>query len=159
MLAVASRTGAGTPSASGRTAGETAAGAPGGTGPASAAPTSAPGGRPAAPTMRLPAHLDLSGARVVDLTWTFDSTTLYWPTSPSGFELRQLAHGPTPGGYFYSANAYSAPEHGGTHLDAPIHFSAEGLTADVLPLANLIARGVVIDVTRQAAADPDYRLT
>lgn len=103
--------------------------------------------------------IDLSRYRLVDLTHAFGSSTLYWPTSPSGFRLDRLAYGPTPGGYFYSAYAFSAPEHGGTHLDAPIHFSANGVTADRLRLEQLVAPAVVIDVSASAAADPVYRLT
>jgi kynurenine formamidase len=103
--------------------------------------------------------VDLSRVQLVDLTHPLDSATLYWPTSPSRFQLERLAYGPTPGGWFYSANRFSAPEHGGTHLDAPIHFSDSGATADRVPLDRLIAPAVVIDVTDRAAADPDYRLT
>jgi kynurenine formamidase len=103
--------------------------------------------------------VDLTTARVVDLTHTFDDKTIYWPTSPSAFELKRLHFGPSDGGYFYSANTFCAPEHGGTHLDAPIHFSERGLAVDQVPLERLIAPAVVIDVARQAAADPDYRLS
>jgi kynurenine formamidase len=35
-----------------------------------------------------------------------------------------------PMGYFYSSYSISAPEHGGTHLDAPIHFAENKQTAD-----------------------------
>lgn len=110
----------------------------------------------AAPPAKAP---DLATARLVDLTWAFDERTLYWPTSPSAFALHELAKGPTPGGWFYAANTYSAPEHGGTHLDAPVHFAEHGLTADALPLRSLIAPAVVIDVRAAAAANPDYVLT
>jgi kynurenine formamidase len=103
--------------------------------------------------------IDLTRYRLVDLTHAFGAGTLYWPTSPNGFRLEQLAFGPTPGGYFYSAYAFSAPEHGGTHLDAPIHFAAGGTTADRVPLEQLVAPAVVIDVSTKAAADPVYRLT
>ncbi len=103
--------------------------------------------------------LDLATARVVDLTHSFDDRTIYWPTSPSAFELKSLAHGKTPGGWFYSSNTLCTPEHGGTHLDAPIHFSATGLTADQVPVRQLIAPGAVIDVRAKTAMDPDYRLT
>ena len=103
--------------------------------------------------------VDLRGAELVDLTWAFDENTLYWPTSPSTFELKQLAYGPTPGGWFYSSNAICTPEHGGTHLDAPIHFAAGKRTADEIPLEQLIAPAVVIDVADRASANPDYRLT
>lgn len=105
------------------------------------------------------APIDLSHSDVVDLTYAFDEHTLYWPNSPSSFELKRLAYGPTPGGYFYSSNAYSAPEHGGTHIDAPIHFAEHGKTLDAIPPQQLIAPAVVIDVTSKTAGDPDYRLT
>jgi kynurenine formamidase len=102
---------------------------------------------------------DLRTARVVDLTHPFDSETLYWPTSPTKFELTTLTSGMTEGGWFYSANSFCAPEHGGTHLDAPIHFGRGQRTADQVPVRQLVAPAVVIDVTRAAAADPDYRLS
>jgi kynurenine formamidase len=108
-------------------------------------------------TAHPPIHLATS--EVVDLTYSFDEHTLYWPNSPSGFELKRLAYGPTPAGYFYSSNSFCAPEHGGTHLDAPIHFSEHGATADQIPVAQLIAPAVVIDVSAKTANDPDYRLT
>jgi kynurenine formamidase len=103
--------------------------------------------------------IDLSRYRLVDLTHAFGPSTLYWPTSPSGFRLERLAYGQTPGGYFYSAYAFSTPEHGGTHLDAPIHFSANGATADRLRLEQLVAPAVVIDISAKAATDAVYRLT
>lgn len=112
-----------------------------------------------APTpIRTPA-LDLARVDLVDLTHPLSSKTLFWPTSPTGFELKQLSAGMTPGGWYYSAYTFSAPEHGGTHMDAPIHFSESGLTVDRIPLAALIAPAVVIDVSAQAKADRDYRLT
>ena len=105
------------------------------------------------------AQVNLANATVIDLTYAFDSTTLYWPNSPSAFELKVLARGPTPGGYFYSSNLFTAPEHGGTHLDAPIHFSETGLTVDRIPVRQLVARAVVIDVSAKAASNRDYRLS
>ncbi len=101
---------------------------------------------------------DLRTARVIDLTHPFDSDTIYWPTSPTRFELETLASGVTEGGWFYSANSFCAPEHGGTHLDAPIHFARGQKTADQIPVRQLVAPAVVIDVSEAAAADPDYRL-
>jgi kynurenine formamidase len=101
----------------------------------------------------------LGDARIIDLTHVFDEKTLYWPTSPTSFQMKVLSHGPVPGGYFYSANSFCTPEHGGTHIDAPIHFSESGRTLEQVPVEQLVARAVVIDVSRKAAADPDYRLT
>ncbi|MEO6214205.1 MAG: cyclase family protein [Vicinamibacterales bacterium] len=103
--------------------------------------------------------LDLSGHAIVDLSHAFGPSTLFWPTSPTKFELQKLAFGKTEGGYFYAANTLSTPEHGGTHLDAPIHFFEAGRTTEQIPLEQLIAPAVVIDVTGRAAADRDYRAT
>ena len=103
--------------------------------------------------------IDLSKARIVDLTHALDEKTLFWPTSPTRFKLERLSFGDTPGGWFYAANAFSLPEHGGTHLDAPIHFFKGGVTNDAIDLKRLVAPAVVIDVSAKAAANPDYRLT
>lgn len=103
--------------------------------------------------------IDLARHRLVDLTHAFNAKTLYWPTATTGFQLQRLAFGNTPGGWFYASNAFAAPEHGGTHLDAPIHFYQHGVSADRIPLEQLIGPAVVLDVRAQAARDPDYRLT
>lgn len=102
---------------------------------------------------------DIAERRVVDLSHAYGPNTLYWPTSPTTFKLETLASGMTPGGYFYAANSFCTPEHGGTHLDAPIHFSETGLTVDKLPLEQLIAPAVVIDVSAKASADRNYRVS
>jgi kynurenine formamidase len=103
--------------------------------------------------------IDLERYRLVDMTHAFAADAPYWPTAGEGFELRQDSYGVSEGGWFYSSNSFSAPEHGGTHLDAPIHFAEGGWTSDQIPLERLVTPAVVIDVTKQAAADPDYRLT
>jgi kynurenine formamidase len=103
--------------------------------------------------------LDPADLRIVDLTHAFQARTVYWPTAPSGFELRRLARGATPGGWFYAANAFSAPEHGGTHLDAPLHFAESGQSVERIPLRRLLAEAVVIDVAARASAQPEFRLS
>jgi kynurenine formamidase len=103
--------------------------------------------------------IDPATRRIVDLSHAFGPRTLYWPTSPTRFRLESLASGKTEGGYFYSANSLSTPEHGGTHLDAPRHFSESGRTTAEIPLEHLVAQAVVIDVSAKAAADRNYRLT
>lgn len=95
--------------------------------------------------------------RWVDLTHAFSSRSIYWPTDTLGFKLEQLAHGHTAGGWFYSSYRYSAAEHGGTHLDAPVHFAEGGWTNDQIPLASLVGPAVVIDVTSRV--QPDYLLS
>jgi kynurenine formamidase len=103
--------------------------------------------------------IDLGRQKIVDLSHAFGPRTLYWPTSPSSFKLESLARGQTQGGYFYSANTLCTPEHGGTHLDAPFHFSERGRTTAEIPLEQLVAPAVVIDVVAKASADRDYRLS
>jgi D-alanyl-D-alanine dipeptidase/kynurenine formamidase len=103
--------------------------------------------------------LDLADATVVDLTHAFDASTLYWPNAGAGFELKPIHAGPTAGGWYYAANAFCAPEHGGTHLDAPAHFAEGGESADAVGLTRLVVPIVVIDVAKRVAADVDYRLT
>ena len=102
---------------------------------------------------------DPSTSRIIDLTHAFGKDTIYWPTAPAKFSLQQLSYGKTEGGWFYSSYSLCTPEHGGTHLDAPIHFAEGKRTADQVPLEQLIAPAVVIDITAKAAANRDYRLT
>jgi kynurenine formamidase len=50
-------------------------------------------------------------------------------------------------------------EHGGTHIDAPIHFARGRQTLDQVPIERLVGTGVHIDVSAQCARDRDYRVT
>ena len=96
-----------------------------------------------------------ASGRWVDLTHPLNEQAVFWPTARP-FELDTVAFGPTEGGYFYSAFDFSAAEHGGTHLDAPIHFSEGRPSTDEIPLWRLIAAAVVIDVSD--VATPDYQV-
>jgi kynurenine formamidase len=93
----------------------------------------------------------------VDLTHDFSSDTIYWPTAEP-FKSEVVFEGITDKGFFYEAKNYSAAEHGGTHVDAPIHFAEGTETVDEIPLSRLIGRTVVIDVSNKALEDPDYQV-
>lgn len=95
--------------------------------------------------------------KLVDLTHAFDEQTIYWPTA-AGFQLEVDAAGITDKGYYYAANQFAAAEHGGTHLDAPIHFAQDHPTVDAIPLERLIGDAVVVDVAEKCAADRDYEI-
>ncbi len=99
----------------------------------------------------------LATGKWVDLTYPFDSTTIYWPTAQP-FRLSVVSARRMPGGWYYAANNFTAAEHGGTHLDAPVHFVEKKHTTDQIPLDQLMAPAVVIDVTRQADSNADYRV-
>ena len=94
-------------------------------------------------------------SRMIDLTHSFDAKTIYWPTA-EGFKLTRGPAGVTEKGYYYSANQFAAAEHGGTHLDAPIHFAEDGQTVDQIPLDRLIGEAAVIDVETACQNDSNY---
>jgi kynurenine formamidase len=104
------------------------------------------------------ADAPFTGGVWIDLTHAFSSETLYWPTA-EGFTLETEFHGQTPKGYFYAANRYRASEHGGTHIDAPIHFAEGHKTVDQLSLDQLTGAAVVVDVSAGAQKDADYQIT
>jgi kynurenine formamidase len=95
---------------------------------------------------------------LVDLSHAYDAKAIFWPTA-APFTLHKVADGMTPGGYYYAANDFSSSEHGGTHVDAPIHFAQGHQTVDQIPLERLVGAAVVIDVTDAAAANADYQVT
>src|ERR671919_420948 len=51
----------------------------------------------------------LSQGKWIDLTYSFSDSTLYWPNNPTGFKLDTQVNGVTPGGFYYSSNAFSTP--------------------------------------------------
>lgn len=102
--------------------------------------------------------LRLPSRKVVDLTHPFNEETVYWPTA-DGFERRVTDDGITAGGYYYAAGEFSSAEHGGTHLDAPVHFAEGAQAVDEIPIENLMGPAVVIDVTDEAEANSDYQVT
>lgn len=59
----------------------------------------------------------------------------------------------------YNLYTLTLNEHCGTHLDAPLHFSADGTSVDELPLESLVVPLCVIDIRARAAADRDAQVT
>jgi kynurenine formamidase len=104
---------------------------------------------PSAPPAVFPA------GTVVDLSHAYGEDTVFWPTADA-FKLEAVASGITPGGFYYAANKFSTSEHGGTHLDAPIHFAQGRNTVDQIPLERLMGPAVVVDVTGAADSNADY---
>ena len=93
----------------------------------------------------------------IDLTHDFSDETLYWVTAEP-FKRTTVAEGMTEKGYYYSAYNYSAAEHGGTHIDSPIHFAEGKKTVDKLEPHESIGPGVKIDVSAKTS-DRDYQIT
>jgi kynurenine formamidase len=95
---------------------------------------------------------------IVDLSHAYDSQAIFWPTAEA-FRLDKVADGMTPGGYYYAANNFFTSEHGGTHIDAPVHFAAGKQSVDQIPLEKLVGPAVVIDVSDASGRDADYQVT
>jgi kynurenine formamidase len=93
----------------------------------------------------------------VDLSHPYDARTVFWPTAEP-FRLEVVAGGMTPGGFYYAANNFCTSEHGGTHLDAPVHFAEGRQSADEVPLERLVGSAIVVDVSEAAARDRDYQI-
>lgn len=100
----------------------------------------------------------LDESKLVDLTYSFDDKTIYWPTAKP-FTWEKESWGVSTGGYWYTAARYAASEHGGTHLDAPIHFGEGKQAADEIPLAKLISPAVVINIADACTKNADYLMT
>ncbi len=99
----------------------------------------------------------LSGT-LVDLSHEYSDQAIFWPTA-EGFRLNKVADGMTPQGYYYAANTFATAEHGGTHLDAPVHFAQGRWSVEQIPLEQLIGDAAVIDVSAKCATQPDYQVT
>jgi len=66
-------------------------------------------------------------------------------------------------GPFWAWNWLELGEHSGTHFDAPVHWItgkdySDG-TTDTIPVKNFVAPVNVIDISKEAKADPDFLLT
>ena len=118
---------------------------------------------PAPPAPKAPAPPQAeSGAfpdgELVDLSHAYASDAIFWPTAEK-FRLDKVADGMTPAGYYYASNNFFTSEHGGTHMDAPVHFAKGKHAADEVPLDRLVGPALVIDVTEKSNANADYQVT
>ena len=101
-------------------------------------------------------EIELDEGKWIDLSYPFSNETLYWPNNPTGFDMDTISRGVTPGGFYYSSFAFCAPEHGGTHLDAPVHFAEGKQSVDQVSLVQLTGRAAVVDVSAKTADNRDY---
>lgn len=103
-------------------------------------------------------NFDLSNSTIVDLSHSYSPETIYWVTAKE-FKMDTVFKGRTDKGYYYSAYNFETAEHGGTHIDAPIHFAEGAETVDQIPLKNLIGNAIKVDVSANALNNPDYLIT
>lgn len=103
---------------------------------------------------------------VVDLTQTLSPSTaviqLPPPIAPSNaFSMTEISHYDDRGPAWYWNNI-SMGEHTGTHFDAPVHWVTgqaygDGFT-DTLPVERFVAPAVVIDCSKETAANESFVL-
>ncbi|MGD9914030.1 MAG: cyclase family protein [Rhizobiaceae bacterium] len=100
-------------------------------------------------------------ARAQDGPKTSDLTHELWDTFPTYFGGQQLFYDKKFSFEKDTFNLYELrlSEHTGTHIDAPLHFSADGKSVAELAIEDLIAPLVVIDIKAKAASDPDAQVT
>ena len=96
--------------------------------------------------------------KIIDLSHDYSKETVYWVTAKE-FQLDTVFMGETDKGYYYAANNFSTAEHGGTHIDAPIHFANGGQTVDEIPLERLIGPAIKLDVSASARKNRDYQVS
>jgi len=100
---------------------------------------------------------ELKKGRWIDLTHAFDENSIYWPTNIP-FDHDTVFAGINDKGYFYSSFKFSAEEHGGTHFDAPMHFSQGDSSIEKVPVEKLTGEGVLIDVSAKTERNSDYQI-
>jgi kynurenine formamidase len=105
-----------------------------------------------------PATAAFPAGPLVDLSHAYEAQSIFWPTADP-FRLDKVADGVTPAGFYYASNNFFTSEHGGTHMDAPVHFAQGSHTADQVPLDRLVGPALVIDVTEAARQNADYQVT
>lgn len=109
-------------------------------------------------SLALLTHCTTAQPRILDLTYSFDEQTVYWPKNLN-FHRQDTARGINARGFWYASGTFSASEHGGTHLDAPVHFASTGMSLDEIPVENLLGPAVVIDIRKASQQNSDYQLT
>ena len=91
-----------------------------------------------------------AGETYIDATVTLDQSTtpVYEGDAPMRFEfLKEMRRGDP-----LTLSAYSLGAHSGTHVDAPMHFVANGAPIDRVPLERLIGPARVIEIADDVQA-------
>jgi kynurenine formamidase len=106
-------------------------------------------------TLTAPPALAQGARRVTDMTHLFSPEFPTFGGVP-GIAFSKDADFAADG---YNLFTLTVNEHCGTHIDAPLHFSEDGLSVDELPLESLVVPLCVIDIRARAAEDRDTQVT
>jgi kynurenine formamidase len=94
----------------------------------------------------------------IDLTHDLSEEAIFWPTA-NRFTMTTDYEGITEKGYYYSAYSFTTAEHGGTHIDAPVHFAEGRHHVNEIPLEQLIGDAVVVDVSPRVRKNRDHQVS
>lgn len=102
-----------------------------------------------------PAALADGHSKVEDLTHTLDENFPTYGGEP-GISRKSVF---TYEEHKFNLLELTLNEHTGTHIDAPLHFSADGASVDEIPVGNLVAPLCVVDIAARAAENADAQVT
>ncbi|MBD0864242.1 MAG: cyclase family protein [Rhodobacteraceae bacterium] len=102
-----------------------------------------------------PASMAAGHGGVVDMSHTLDADFPTFSGAP-GIEITQVFNIAESG---FNMFDLTLNEHTGTHIDAPLHFSADGQSVDEIPVNNLVCHLAVVDIAAKAQDDPDAQVT
>ncbi|RYZ02926.1 MAG: cyclase family protein [Myxococcales bacterium] len=105
-----------------------------------------------------PASHPFAGYDVVDLTHPLGPSSPYIHVRGATFPFRRAPIATIPERGVY-ANRWELTEHIGTHVDAPCHFDEKAPCLEKIPLAELFAEVVVIELAARARANPDAEVS
>jgi kynurenine formamidase len=95
--------------------------------------------------------------RVVDLTHPHSDKFPHYRGGGTVAERKVMSS--TEGGEQWNVYQWLLDEHAGTHIDAPFHRNADGVTVDQIPAEDLVLPLAVIDIRIKASANDDAQLT
>lgn len=98
---------------------------------------------------------ETSGGTIADLTHDLYHAFPTYFGEP-GFEANKVFNFADNG---FNLFTLAVNEHTGTHIDAPLHFSADGEAVNEIPVANLMAPLVKIDIAAKAQDNADAEVT
>lgn len=116
--------------------------------------------------MSFAADIANGAIKVVDLTQTLSEDTPVLVLPPqfgqcAGFSRQEISRYDERGVAWYWSN-FTVSEHTGTHFDAPVHWISGAQlpdnSVDKVPVSDFIAPAVVLDFSKECAADGDFLL-
>ena len=95
--------------------------------------------------------------RVVELTHPYSEKFPHWRGDASVVQRTVMSS--TEGGEDWNVYQWLLDEHAGTHIDAPFHRNADGMTVDQIPAEDLVLPLAIVDIRSRASQNDDAEVT